>query len=381
MTNVLGAFNPIFYAQEGLMLLENALGMSARVHRGFEEERRTYNQGEYIRIRKPGSFTVTDAGDETVQDVETTYVDIQLSYHKEVMFGLTDKELSYTGERIVQEHVRPAVYAIADYIDGQLALLYKDIPWYFQIGSTPGIADIAKGRRILFDNKAPLGDPAMLHMMVNGALEEAFLSSSAFTQWQGAGDTGVTAQMRGQIGQKLGFNIFANQNVQSHVAGAITDGSEDAATGTHAKGVSTITVSATSLTGTVKKGDVIEIAGDSQKYVATADATAAANAISLSIYPALAQAADGAAVTFVQTSEANNLMWHRNAFALAMAPLPDFVGHRASADVATAYDPKTGLGLRAAAWWNASAKKYYVSFDCLFGLKTLDPQLAVRAEL
>ena len=33
-TNVLGIYDPLFYANEGLIALHEALGMAARVHRG-----------------------------------------------------------------------------------------------------------------------------------------------------------------------------------------------------------------------------------------------------------------------------------------------------------------------------------------------------------
>ena len=35
MANTLGVYDPIFFAQEALIHLENALGMATRVHRSF----------------------------------------------------------------------------------------------------------------------------------------------------------------------------------------------------------------------------------------------------------------------------------------------------------------------------------------------------------
>jgi len=43
MANYIDPYDPIYYAQEGLQLLENALGMATRVHRGFNEERKSFN--------------------------------------------------------------------------------------------------------------------------------------------------------------------------------------------------------------------------------------------------------------------------------------------------------------------------------------------------
>ena len=379
MANVLGAYSPEFFASEALLQLRNALGMAGRIHRGFENERRGYGLGEVITIRKPGRFSVTDGGAGTVQEVKTQTVQIELSQHKEVMFGLTDKELAYTGKRIIDEHVQPAAYELANYIDEVLNELYVDIPWYAEAGATPGIASIAKARRVLRENGVPLGTPMFNHFEAGPYLEEQFLSASEFVQHQGAGDQGVSAQMQGQLGTKLGFNIFANQNVQTHVAGAlVVTGAftADAA----AVGATQLTLTAaTSLTGTVKKGDSIKIAGDRQRYVVTADATAVTPSVTVSIFPALQVATTGAeVVTARQASQVENLMFHRNAFALAMAPLPDFEGHSASSHMFTASDETTGLSIRAAQWWDGTNKEYRVSLDVLFGLKTLDPNMAVR---
>lgn len=380
MANVLGVYSPQFYAQEALIQLRAALGMAARVHRGFENERKSYGLGEYINIRRPGRFTVTNGGAGTVQDVKTDTVQIHLSEHKEVTFGLTDKELAYTGQRIIDEHIGPAAAELADYIDADLNSLYTDIPWFAETdGTNPSIPDIAAARRVLRDNKVPLGAPQFNHFEIGAWLEEKFLSQAAFTQHQGAGDTGVTAQMRGQIGMKLGFNIFANQNVKTHdttalsITGAVT-------AGTHAVGATSVTLTAaTTMTGTLKKGDTFSIAGDSQRYAATADATAAANAVTVSISPALKVATTGSQVaTIRQEDKVENLMFHRNAFALAMAPLPDFVEHKEGANMFTAVDERSGLAIRAAKWWDGLNKRVLVSLDVLYGKKTLDPNLAVR---
>ena len=42
-----------------------------------------------------------------------------------VKFSLTDKELTYTKEQIITEHIRPAAYAVADKIDQSVAALMR----------------------------------------------------------------------------------------------------------------------------------------------------------------------------------------------------------------------------------------------------------------
>ena len=194
MANTLGVYNPIFYAQEALIQLEKALGMAGRVYMGYDEERRSFGRGETISIRKPSTFTVQDAPS-TAQDVQTETVTLTLNNWKEVKFKLSDKELAFTGERIINDHIRPAAYALADNIDIALATLYQDIPWFHTLNATPGsvVTDITGPHQILFDNAVPMDD---LHYMVNGALQNGFLANAAFAQWQGAGATGEATRVK-----------------------------------------------------------------------------------------------------------------------------------------------------------------------------------------
>ena len=113
MGNSLTAYQPTFYAQEALIHLEKALGMAVRVHRGYDEERRSANLGQSITIRRPGSFSTQAGGTGSTPDLQAESVTIALDNWREVKFAVTDKELAYGGERLVDEHIAPAAYALA----------------------------------------------------------------------------------------------------------------------------------------------------------------------------------------------------------------------------------------------------------------------------
>lgn len=380
MANTLGVYNPTFYANEALIQLEKALGMAGRVHRGFEEERNSFGLGETINIRKPSTFTAQDAPS-TAQDVSTETVAVTLDHWKEVKFKLTDKELAFTGDRIINDHIRPAAYALADDIDQKMTALYKDIPWFHTLNASPGsvVGDLTGPRQVMFDNAVPLG--SNVHYMVDGALEAGFLGNSAFAQWQGAGQEGVATQMRGAMGMRYGFELFANQNVSSHTKGTASTGSL-LLNGAVAVGDTTVNLDAGSVTGTLVAGDTFVIAGNTQRYAVTGTFTASSNAFaSVTILPAIvAAAADGTAVTVtLQTTDAENLAFHKNAFALALAPLPEH-GSELGAKVTTIQDPVTGLTIRARIYYVGNSSEVHVALDVLYGFKTLDPNLAVRCQ-
>ncbi len=375
MANTLSVYDPIFYAQEGLIQLEKALGMAGRVHRGYDKA--PQQKGATISIRSPGAFTALDAPS-SAQDIDAGEVQIQLSNWKEVKFALSDKELSAAGEVIIAEHVRPAAVALADSIDQSLCALHADVPWFHDVAATAGVADIIAVRRAMFDNKVPLRDPAMLHWMIDGDMEADLLGQSAFTQWQGSGELGTAAQVSGSLGQRFGFNFFANQNVRSHVAGTLSSTSP-LLQGAHSKGATSVTLDAGTLTGTLKKGDTFVLDGNAQRYAVTADATAASNAITVTVTPALVQDyADNAQATVSLDDHAASLAFHRNAFALAMAPLSE-LGNQLGARIATVTDPITGLALRSRLFYDGNNSKVFVALDALWGVTTLDPNLAVRA--
>lgn len=374
MANTLSVYDPIFYAQEGLIQLEKALGMAGRVHRGHDPA--PQHKGATIAIRKPGAFTAQDAPS-AAQDIEAGEVQIRLDNWKEVKFALSDRELAAAGEVIIAEHVRPAAVALADAIDQSLCALYADVPWFHDVGPTAGIADIIAVRRAMFDNKVPLRDPAMLHWMLDGDMEADLLGQAAFTQWQGAGAIGAAAQVSGTLGQRFGFNFFANQNVRSHAPGSLSNPTP-LLQGAHAKGAAQLTLDAATLTGTLKRGDSLIIDGHPQRYAVAADAVASANAVTVTVTPALVQAyADNAAVTVSLDAHAAALAFHRNAFALAMAPLSE-LGNQLGARIATVTDPITGLALRSRLFYDGNNSKVFVALDALWGVTTLDPNLAVR---
>lgn len=373
MSNELANYDPTFYAAKSLIWLQKALGMAGRVYRGYDKE--PAQKGSTISIRRPASFTAL-AAPQTAQNLEAGEVQVVVDQWYEVKYKLTDKELNYTQEQIITEHIQPAAYAIADKIDSQLVALYKDVPWYNANGSPVAVADFTANRRILNVNNAP--NDMNRHLMLSPTQEEEALNLSAFAQHQGAGDAGINTQMRGTLGMKYGFEVFMNQNVPTHTAGVAADAT-GALTSAGVKGDTTIALDSITTAGTIKKGDTFIIAGNSQRYAFTEDKTASAGAItSVGISPALVQDYDNlSVVTITLLSGEQGLGFHRNAFALAMAPLSDR-GDGAGARVSTVADPVSGLTLRSRYWYDGDTSSHFVSVDALWGVKTLDPNLACR---
>jgi len=387
MANFIDPYNPIFYAQEALIILENALGMTQRIHRGYDSERKSSNRGDTIQIYQPGTFINQAGGTGTAADVAPTYIQMTLDNWREVKFGLTDQELAYTSDKIISDHIGPAVYSLANYIETQITNLYADIPWFVSTDETPDAQGIIDCRKILRDNAGGLIDTDMLHFAINSWLEAQYLGLDLFHSAAVADKDSKLALMKGSLGTRFGIEHFVQQTLASHTSGTVVSAGTDLLGALNAATAirdTTISVDAFDGVETFAKGDVLIITGDAQQYVVSADTTLSGGAnAAVPVYPAIKQVNAEDAVVTAETEATDyadaydsNIMFHRNAFAIAMAPLP-MIGDGAGAKMAVVTDPRTGLSIRSRVAYTDSSATVLVTLDVLFGVKTLDPNLAV----
>ena len=393
MTATLGYYNPPLFANEALIYLKKKLGFARTVYMGFDEERAARRQGDVINIRRPGTFTAASAP-ATAVDYTTESVQLSLSSHYEVKAKLTDKNFAYTGERVIMEHIAPMATALAQKIESDGFALYADIPNYYDVAggasTTAVVADIIGARKVLFDAQVPM-DQSALSLAIDSGAEAAFLGQSAFTQWTGSGDRGVAAQITGSLGARFGFgNIWATQNIPSHTPGTCNDTALQLV-GAHTAGATTVNLDAVDagVTGTLVPGDVLTIAhtAGTKRYAVTNTVTASGNAFTgVTITPALAaDESDNKAVTASIDTHISCLAYHRDAFALAFARLPDFRenaelfgGAQLGANVFSVTDTDSGISVRARVYYVPNSSEMHIALDALYGWKTLNPYLAAR---
>lgn len=392
MAQNLDAYNPIFYAQEGLIMLMKVLGLAGRFTRSYDDQQTSRQRGQTINVRVPSAFVAKDAPS-AAQDLDTTHIDIKLDFHKEVKFRVTDKELSYTNQQIIAEHINPAAYALADQIDQDCANVVDDVPWYTDWTSPAAIADITAFRASLFNRKVPFNNPELLHTMVSGTIGGELLAQQAFAQYQGAGEQGVLTQMTGTLGRRYGFNFFENQNTPSRTSPTTADlvGAINNAAG-YAAAATAIAVNGLSANADIRKGDIVLVTGHTQQYVVTAntlaDGTGAIASLPIFGSPFVAKGgleaftANSVVVTIVPsggsgTTKVQNLAFHQGAFALGFAKLPDFFDGQ-GVRVFSVLDPVTKLALRARTWADGNNSAFFVALDALYGVKTLDSNKAHR---
>lgn len=396
VTNVISAYNPTFYAQEALMVLQGALGMANRVYRAYEAERNSYGLGNTIQIHKPSNLEISDGGTAAPHALSTFQKTVTLDQWHQVKMSLTDQEISKSGERIIEDHIQPAAHVLANKVDTDLCALWSKVgnavgPARFD--ATDGLGTVAASitdpRKVLAEKAGRLVDidSGNIHMAVRPEVESKFIASDIFSGYNTTGGTlNQDSLLRGSLGTRFGVEVFRTHNMGSTTTGgtAAAGDTAGAINGAHSKGVSTLAIDNLTNSETFKVGDRFTIAGDSTVYSIQADVTVSGAAISASIYPELqTDAADDAVITvkadYNYDSYIPQLMFHRNAFALAMAPLPE-IADGAGARISVISDDQSGLSVRSRVSYDDDLATVKVTLDILYGVQCIEPELAVRIQ-
>jgi len=361
-------------AERALPLLAERTAMLPLVYRG-EWDGTFAKAGDTIQIRKPVRATAIDTSGDisgSIADTTENSVSVQLDQQYGVARSLTSKEMTMNVDDFERLVINPAVNAIAENINSAILDLYVDVPYYTGTsGTTPdALSDLANVGKVLNQNDAPSMDRALVMDF------EALAAYQALDSIVEVDKSGTNAALRqGLLGQIYGMTLAGDGQVNTHTAGTFTAVATPLTAGSTAAGATEIDMDGGSGTETILKGDIFTI--DGQQYVATANATASGGAVTVPVYPAVpAIIADNTAVAFPDTTadaHVANLGFHRDAFALAMAPLEAPMGGANAAVVNF-----KGLSIRVIMDYAFATDKNQIRFDVLYGTKTLFPELAVR---
>jgi hypothetical protein len=306
----------------------------------------------------------------TTPDQSPTTVAIVLDQWYEAPFYLTDKDFLEVMAGVLPMQAAEAIKALANVVDRAILALYKKVPAAAgQAGTTPFATDLAAylaARNLLNKQLAPMDDRAVV---LNPDAEANAIGLRAFQDASFRGDTeGI---INGQIGKKLGATWVMDQNVPTHTAG--TYGTGTTVTGANPIGTTTLAVSG-GATGTLTVGDIITIAGSTQQY-SVVSTVGGGTLTSITIFPGLVTATAGTEAISQVESHVANLLFHRDAFALASRPMaasdPYGLGR-----FETAIDPVSRLALRLEV--TREHKRTRFSYDILYGVQCVRPELAVR---
>lgn len=402
-------------AKEAVTILENNLVMGNLVYRGYEEEFdkkvNGYQVGDTISIRRPADFTVTDGATLAVQDAQEGKFSLQINKRKHVAFKFTSQDLTLSIEKLSERIIQPAMIQLANQVDRDIMALYDDVANHVTIpsGGINSFADFALALERMDVTGLPQdGRSAVLspsdHWAMLGAQTALFIQDAA-----------KDAYRRGRMGMIGGCDTYMSQLVPTHTTGtrtgtdlvdqALVDGTITWAS-TRDTGTQTLHIDGTNgATDTLTAGDVFtisdvydvnpvtkEVLPHLKHFVVTALATMSGNEGDLTIAPPVILSGahktchlssgteiNDNTVTYKGTAStgfAQNLFFCKNAFALCMVPLVKPPG---AVDVGR--QSYKGVSVRVIPVYDGNTDESTWRCDVLYGVKTVDQRLAVRASL
>lgn len=233
MANVSAVYPPEFWAQEGLIVLENNKVIANLVHRDFEPI--VSEQGDTVHTRSRALISVTDKTNDgtavTFTAPDATDVAIELRYHTVAPFFITDRDFQTSISSLVDDFVQPAVIPISNLVDTRLldgdlsgfpsdghGLLDTTLVGNTAVSSGFDLATMASLRADMRANQVPLS-PGSVNVVMGTEHEGEALAQPNFVASDFTGDS-MPAIQTGLLGQKLGMNIYGSQNVTDVTAGA-----------------------------------------------------------------------------------------------------------------------------------------------------------------
>lgn len=394
---------PSIIASEALRILDNNLVMAKQVYRDYESDFNKsvngYKVGSSISIRRPTDFTVRDGPVADIQDVVEGSTTIAVDKQKGVDFKFTSTDMTLKIEDLSERVISPAMVQLANQVDKDLMGLYKFVPnWVGTAGNTvDSFADFAKAPQRLDETAVPQeGRSAVLAPADHWGL----LGSQTALYMQ---DVAKGAYRQGSLGSIGGVDTYMSQNVPTHTVGSDASGTVNqsivSSTTTYAAVKDTMQQSITVASVNLNPGDVFTIADVFEVNPVTKASTGVAKQFTvisyssntLVFYPAIiwgGTAFDTAALTSgvtdlntkaitavgtVNTAYRQNMVFHKNAFALAMVPMELPAG--AVNPVRKSYK---GLSVRMIPYYDGTNDQNNWRLDILYGVKAIDPRLATR---
>ena len=397
-------------AAEAITILDNELVMAKQVFRGYEDDFSKkvngYKVGETISIRRPTDFTVRDGAVMAVQEVNEGKTTITVDKRKGIDFEFTSQELTLNIAELSDRVIKPAMIQLANQVDTDLMALYKQVPSWVGTPASPinSYADFAKAPERLDEYAVPQERAGVLSPADHWGL----LGSQTALYMQ---DVAKGAYRKGSLGEIGGVDTYMSQNVPTHTVGSASTASAvaDAAAG---DGVLSTTWEATKDTGymylstdgwdasTLKAGDILELSdvyavnpvtkatlAFKKQFVVLEDTVTAAGDTAIKISPPIiptgahknvSNAPTDGTTTIAKigtggTGYRQNMVFHKNAFALVSVPL---VVPPGAVDVSR--KSYKGLNVRVIPVYDGINDKSAWRLDVLYGCKAIDPRLATR---
>lgn len=398
-------------ANEALAILDNELGWMSKLHRAHQEEFSNsvngYKVGDTISIRRPADLTVRSGATMNTQDVIEGKVTLTIDQQIGVDFQFSSTDLTLKIEDLSDRVIKPAMMSIINYAANDIATqMYKG---FYHWAGTPGqtinsFADFSEGPKRLDMMAVPQEDRCCLLSPVDHwALAGAAVSLT---------NTGAesSAYRKGSLGMIGGVDTYMTQVIPTHTNGTadnttpLVKGASQTTTYDTVKNTWTGSLdtdgwdaSSTLTAGTVFTIDGVYMVNPRTKatttvlqpFVIESNVTAngtTTNSTTLTISPPIitsgphqtvnAAPANDATITVLgsaSTGYTQNMIFHKNAMALAVVPMEMPQG-----SVNGSRKSRNGLSVRVIPIYDGVNDVSKWRLDMLYGRKPIDRRLGAR---
>jgi hypothetical protein len=259
---------PEIWAMEALRTLKSNMVMGALVNRDYDSA--VANFGDIVNTSRPADFTGTrkvDSDSVTVQDAQSTTVQVPLNQHFHVSYTIKDGEMSKALPDLVERYVEPAAREIAEKVDqvlcGQVVRLTgtSDEGKLTEMTSTTADDYILDAMAALDVARCP--KPGR-KLVLGPRAQKAALGAGLFVSAEQRGDGG-TALENAVLGRVYGFDTYMDQNM-SYVALGSADYGSGATDNIEAAGSTVVETTVAASAGDIVAGCYVWIAGDGKPY-------------------------------------------------------------------------------------------------------------------
>lgn len=403
---------PSWVLKDVARVLVNNLKFAANVDRSYDDKFKAGGAkvGYTVSARLPQRFRTTKGQAFQGQAINDATVPVTLTDQANIGTSWSTADATMIVEDVRKRYVNPAAEQLANTIDYDgLTRCYVEV--YNSVG-TPGTAPTAN--ETYFDAGVLLSNGAC---PVDGRV--AVLSPKHMARIANANV--ALFGPRPVIDKALRKGIFASdvlgidewfqdQNVATHTSGTFT-ASTPLVNGASQTGSSIITDGWASGASTLKKGDIFTMGGvysinpqsyasttQLQQFVVTADISDTTGAMTIGISPSIITsgqlqtvsnspandavitvlgATSPSAGTLTTTLSRQSLVYHPEAFILAMADLDDDLD---GAKVERVNSKKLNVSLRYVRQYSAMTDQKAARIDCIYGYKVFRPELACRVQ-
>jgi len=402
-------FNNIaMITRSSMNVLRNSLVLVPRVNRTYEPE---FNKGEgkigdTINVRIPYGGTVTSGKVAVPQGFVDEYKPITLT-QQNASLRFSSKELALNvedGGEFERSVLGPQMGALVNKIEYDGFALLETLNSFTGLPGTPptDLQYFLDANATMAEYACPQDD------QLYGFVSPRTSSSMVYGQRALINDPSVISKQytKGVLGAAGGIGFLMSQNVQSHTTGTWTGSPQ--MNGTTAEAASTLAINAWGgATDTLKKGDIIQIAGvynvnpvskqstgQLKQFRVTADTAAIANAMAaLPIDPPIYTATSGvlqnctalplttaavtifgAVSTYATKTSPINAVIHRDCLGFAAVDLPLLDPTRQH----RVRDRDLGMSVRVSKFWDGVTDELLVRLDVCYGWAVLRNRFGCR---